>query len=92
MFVPISHRTRHPGLSDVTSDRPVSRIDQAWPVVIALAAVIVFIVFLVQGSLLMAAVMALTTVVAAAVLVTLVTGTDWLNWSRRPFPHLRGHR
>jgi hypothetical protein len=66
-------------------------MNQVWPAVIALAAVIVFIVYLVQAGPLMALVMALTTVVAGAILVTLVTGTAWITRLRRLAPHLRGH-
>jgi hypothetical protein len=59
---------------------------------IVLAAMTVFIVFLVLSNLPMAAGMALTTLVAAAILVTLVTGTEWLTRLHRLAPHPRGHR
>ncbi|GAA3972740.1 hypothetical protein GCM10023085_63910 [Actinomadura viridis] len=59
---------------------------------IALAALTVFIVFLVLASLPMAVGMALTTLVAAAILVTLVTGTEWLTRLHRLAPHSRGPR
>jgi hypothetical protein len=79
------------------SDRPgtspgESRWNQVWPAVIAATTMIVFIVFLVQVGLPMAVVMALATLVAAAILVTLVTGTTWLTRLRLLAPHLRGHR
>ncbi|GAA2428148.1 hypothetical protein GCM10010191_46420 [Actinomadura vinacea] len=67
-------------------------MDKVWPAVIALAAMTVFIVFLVLAGMPMAVAMALTTLVAGAILVTLVTGTTWLTSLRRLAPHPRGHR
>ncbi|MFC5752335.1 hypothetical protein [Actinomadura rugatobispora] len=64
-------------------------MDQVRPAVIVPAAMIVFVVFLVLAGLPMAVAMALTTLVAAAILVTLVTGTAWLTPLRRLVPHLR---
>lgn len=89
-FMPISNRARRTGLPGLNPDRSASRMNQVWPVVIALAAVIVFIVVLVLADPPMAVAMALTTLVAGAVLVTLVTGTGWLTGLRRLAPHLRG--
>ena len=88
--MPISNRARRTGLPGLNPDRSDSRMDQVWPAMIALAAVIVFIVFLVLAALPMALAMALTTLVAGAVLVTVVTGTAWLTGLRRLAPHLRG--
>lgn len=88
--MPISNRARRTDLAGTHPDGSASRMNQVWPAVIALAAVIVFIVFLVLAGLPMALAMALTALVAGAVLVTLVTGTVWLTGLRRLVPHLRG--
>ncbi|TDB90605.1 hypothetical protein E1264_04415 [Actinomadura sp. KC216] len=88
--MPILNRARRPDLPGTIPDGLASRMDQVWPAVIALAAVIVFIVFLVLAGLPMALAMALTTLVAGAILVTLVTGTAWLTGLRRLAPQLRG--
>ncbi|TDD21262.1 hypothetical protein E1287_40725 [Actinomadura sp. KC06] len=88
--MPILNRARRPDLPGTIPDGSASRMNQVWPAVIALAAVIVFIVFLVLAGLPMALAMALTTLVAGAILVTLVTGTAWLTGLRRLAPQLRG--
>lgn len=88
--MPTFDRVRRSDRAELTPDR--SWTNQVWPAVIALATVIVLIVFLVQGGPLMAVVMALATVVAATILVTLVTGTAWLARLPRLAPHRRGHR
>ncbi|MEU5876266.1 hypothetical protein [Spirillospora sp. NPDC047279] len=88
--MPTFDRARRPGDSG-TPDLPASRTGQAWPVVIALATAVVFVVFLVHAGLSLAVVMALATVVAATILVTLVTGTAWLTRLRDLAPHPRGH-
>ncbi|GAA2428189.1 hypothetical protein GCM10010191_46490 [Actinomadura vinacea] len=65
-------------------------MDQVRPAVIALSAMIVFVVLLVLAGMPMAVAMALTTLVGGAILVTLV-GTAWLTRLRRLAPHPRGH-
>ncbi|WP_395961692.1 hypothetical protein [Actinomadura sp. 6N118] len=89
--MPMPDRAHRPDWPGATPGRRASRMNQVWPAVIALATVIVFIVFLVQVGLLMAVVMALSILVAATILVTLVTGTAWLTGLRRLAPQLRGH-
>jgi hypothetical protein len=90
--MPIPNRARRTDRPGTIPDRSASRMNQVWPAVIALATVIVFIVFLVLAGLPMALIMALATLAAGAILVTLVTGTAWLTGLRRVPPHLRGHR
>ncbi|MFG2002137.1 hypothetical protein ACGFNU_23595 [Spirillospora sp. NPDC048911] len=89
--MPTFDRARRSGRPAMAPGRSATWTHQAWPAVIALATVLVLIVFLVQVDLLMAVVMALATAVAATILVTLVTGTQWLSRLRRLTPHLRGH-
>lgn len=87
--MPISNRTRQPA-------RPAAGVrassNRAWPAAIALAAVIVFIVFLAQTTLLMALVLALATLVAGGILLTLVSGTAWIIWLRDLTAGPRRHR
>jgi len=69
-----------------------SRINQAWPAAITLIAVIVFVVFLVQSTLIMALMMTMATLVAGAVLLTLVVGTGWITELRLLIPNSRRNR
>lgn len=57
--------------------------DEAWPAASVLTAAIVFVVFLVQTTLPLAVTMALVTLVAGGILVTLVAGTAWITRLRR---------
>jgi multidrug transporter EmrE-like cation transporter len=66
-----------------------SRSNRAWPAVIGLTAVIVFTVFLMQTTPLLALVMALATLVAGGILLTLVSGTAWLTQLRHLITDLR---
>jgi hypothetical protein len=85
----ILHRTHQPGRPAATVQ--ASRMNRAWPAVITLTAVIVFIAFLVQTTLLMALVLALATLVAGGILLTLVSGTAWISRLRQLTADLRRH-
>ncbi|MFB4320484.1 hypothetical protein [Actinomadura sp. 21ATH] len=82
-------RSDRPGVAQSDSD---SWTDQIWPAVIAVTTLAVFAVFLIQTGPMLALLMALATLVAATVLVTLVTGTVWLTRLRRLVRRLLGHR
>src|SRR4051812_46434899 len=68
--MPILHRTYRDPV------RPAAAVQLAWPASIAL---IVFTVFLAQATLVMALVMALATLVAGGILLTLMFGTTWVT-------------
>lgn len=57
-------------------------MNRAWPAAITLVALIVFMVFLAQTTLLMALAMALATLVAGGILLTLMFGTIWITQLR----------
>lgn len=67
-----------------------SRTDQVWPAVIALIAVVVFFVFLMQATPALALTMTLATLVAGGLILTLVCGTAWLTQLRQFLADLRG--
>jgi hypothetical protein len=67
------------------------RKSRAWPAAIALIALIVFAVAWAQTSLVSALVMALATLVAGAMLLTLMFGTAWITQPRRT-PELPRYR
>jgi uncharacterized integral membrane protein len=69
-----------------------SRKGRAWPATIAVIALIVFTVFWVQTTALAALIVALATLVAGAVLLTLMFGTAWIIEPRRRTPRLRRDR
>ncbi|REE97341.1 hypothetical protein [Thermomonospora umbrina] len=93
--MPITHRGHRPAHWPTRTPRPTepsghaSPSDRVWPLAIALTTVTVFIVFLTQATPLLALVMALFTLVAGSVLVTLVTGTAWITGLRRLLGDLR---
>jgi multidrug transporter EmrE-like cation transporter len=87
--MPITRRTRRPvswtaraARARAASATGPSRTEQAWPVAITLIAAIVFIVFLVQATMTLALVMALATLVAGGIMLTLVAGTGWIHQLR----------
>ncbi|WP_157430985.1 hypothetical protein [Actinomadura macra] len=53
-----------------------------WPATLVMFTTIVFVVFLIQSTLLMALVMAVATMLAGGILLTLVTGTAWIDQLR----------
>jgi hypothetical protein len=67
------------------------RLSRAWPASITLLALIVFIMFWAQATPLVALIAALATLVAGAVLLTLMFGTGWIAHARHP-ADLRRHR
>jgi hypothetical protein len=69
-----------------------SRENRPWPVAIAVIALIVFIVSWAQTTVLMALILALATLVAGAVLLTLMFGPAWMIQPRRLTPRLRRNR
>jgi hypothetical protein len=69
-----------------------SRKNRSWPVAIAVLAVIVFTVSWIQTTVLMALILALATLVAGAVLFTLMFGSAWISEPRRRAPKLSQHR
>ncbi|MFI0372612.1 hypothetical protein ACH35V_32505 [Actinomadura sp. 1N219] len=77
--MPILHRGQRPARPEAAPAARSSLTDHAWPAVITLAAAIVFILFLVQATLAMALIMAIVTLLAGAVLLTLVSGTAWIS-------------
>ncbi|HEX2314621.1 MAG TPA: hypothetical protein VHJ17_12850 [Thermomonospora sp.] len=82
--MPISQRGHRPAHWPVRPARPrpaprTSRMTPFWPLVIAAGTALVFVVFWAQATPLLALVMALATLAAGSVLVTLVTGTAWLT-------------
>jgi hypothetical protein len=88
----ISNRGRRPASWPVRSVRPgqpraasaprVSWRSQAWPAVMALISLAVFIGFWAQTTLPMAAVMAMAILLAGEILVTLVSGSTWITQLR----------
>ena len=62
---------------------------QVWPAAISLIAMIVFILFLMQTTALLALIMALAILAAGAILLTLVSGTAWLTQLRSLLTDLR---
>lgn len=69
-----------------------ARRNRAWPTAIALLALIVFILVSAQTTMMPALVMALATLVAGAVLLTLMFGTGWIIQPRRRTPRLPRYR
>jgi hypothetical protein len=65
---------------------------RAWPGAIALVALIVFIIFWVQTTVLMALITALATLAAGMALLTLIYGTDWIITPSRLTPKPRRRR
>jgi hypothetical protein len=89
--MPIMHRINRPARPGTTPAAQASLRDLSWPAAITLTAMVVFIVFLVQTTLLMALVMALATLVAGGILVTLVSGTGWITQLRHLAADPRRH-
>jgi uncharacterized RDD family membrane protein YckC len=84
--MPILHRTRR---THHTPARPaaavqVSPMNRAWPVLVALVALVVFTVFMAQTTLLVALVMAMATLLAGGILLALMFGANWTTRLRRP--------
>jgi hypothetical protein len=69
-----------------------SRKNRAWPVAIALLALIVFAMAWAQTTLVLALVVALATLVAGAMLLTLMFGTAWITQAHRRTPELPRYR
>ena len=69
-----------------------SRKSRAWPAMITLIALIVFTIFWVQTTALMALIVALATIAFGAVLLTLMFGTAWIIEPRRRSLRLRQDR
>jgi hypothetical protein len=80
--MPIMDRINRPARPGATPAARATLRDLSWPAAITLTATAVFIVFLVQATLLMALVMALATLVAGGILLTLVSGTGWITQLR----------
>lgn len=77
--MPTFHRDQRPARPRTAPAAPSSRMNQTWPAVITLTAATVFIVFWIQTSFAVALLMAMATVLAGAVLLTLVSGTAWIG-------------
>lgn len=77
--MPTLHRDQRPARPGAAPAARSSRMNQTWPAVITLAAAIAFIVFWIQASFAVALLMAMATVLAGAVLLTLVSGTAWIG-------------
>lgn len=75
--MPLSDRTRDPAEAGAAP----SRISLRWPIMIVLAAVIVFILFW-QTTLATALAMAAATLLAGGTLLTMVFGTAWITQLR----------
>jgi Flp pilus assembly protein TadB len=69
-----------------------SRKNRAWPIAIALLALIVFSVAWAQASLVVALIVALAALVAGAMLLTLMFGTTWIIQPRRRAQELPRYR
>jgi ABC-type branched-subunit amino acid transport system permease subunit len=80
-----SHNTTRPS-------RPASGITLAWPAAIVVAALLVFIMFW-QTTAMMAVTLAVGTLVAGGLVLTLMTGTAWIGQLLGLVPGLgRKHR
>lgn len=69
-----------------------ARKNRAWPATMALFALIVFAVVWTQTALVLALVMALATLVAGAMLLTLMFGIGWIIQRRGRTPDLPRYR
>jgi hypothetical protein len=69
-----------------------ARRNWAWPAMIALLALIVFTVVWAQTTVMLALVMALATLAAGVVLLTLMFGTAWITQPRHRIPRLTRDR
>ena len=79
--MPISNRTYRDPVRPAAGVQ-VSPMNRAWPAAIVLAALVVFMVFLAQTTLLLALAMTLATLVAGGILLTLMFGTIWITQLR----------
>ncbi|GAA2636980.1 hypothetical protein SMC26_15835 [Actinomadura fulvescens] len=77
--MPILHRGQRPARPGAAPAARSSLTGQAWPIALTLGAVIVFVIFLVQATFALALLMAMATLLAGAILLTLVSGTAWIS-------------
>ncbi|MFG2006741.1 hypothetical protein ACGFNU_47110 [Spirillospora sp. NPDC048911] len=80
--MPTLYRRRRPAWPRAALAGRASWMNQAWPTAITLTAAIVFILFLVQATLAAALLMAVVTLLAGGILLTLVSGTAWIGQLR----------
>jgi uncharacterized integral membrane protein len=92
--MPILHWIRRPAEPDSVSVPAVqaARVGLAWPVSIALLALLVFTMFWAQTTLMVALIAALAAAVAGGFLLTLMFGTGWITRRRRSTPDLARYR
>jgi uncharacterized integral membrane protein len=76
--MPLSDRTRDPAEAGAV---PAPRIGRLWPIMIVLAAAIVFMLFW-QSTLVTALAMAAATLLAGGTLLTVFFGTAWITQLR----------